>query len=92
MGDEYSDAYSGEFPAAVANAELNPEQDKDFKEVSLSNEISTTREIKGGAEPPQKKSVRKNSMQTLKTAMLVSAVVVAVAGVVIVITKKLKEK
>ncbi|KAK8553962.1 hypothetical protein V6N12_030941 [Hibiscus sabdariffa] len=73
--DEFSDAYSGNFPAADANAGLNPSQDKDFKEVSLSSETSTSREIK-----------------TLKTAMLVSAVVVAVAGIAIVITKKLKEK
>ncbi|KAK8685609.1 hypothetical protein V6N13_041609 [Hibiscus sabdariffa] len=92
MGDRYSDAYSGEFPAAGASAELNPDQDKDFKEVSLSNEISTSREIKGGVEQPQKKKGRNSSMQTLKTAMLVSAVVVAVAGVAIVITKKLKVK
>ncbi|KAK8600488.1 hypothetical protein V6N12_050341 [Hibiscus sabdariffa] len=124
MGDGYSDAYSGEFSAADANAELNPDQDKDFKEVSLSNEISTSREIKtsqrsrycfhvsaklawilansslfhtnlqmkGRVGQPQKKKGRNSSIQTLKTAMLVSAVVVAVAGVAIVITKKLKEK
>ncbi|KAK8632495.1 hypothetical protein V6N13_072886 [Hibiscus sabdariffa] len=90
--DEFSDAYSGNFPAADANAGLNPSQDKDFKEVSLSSETSTSREIKRGADPPKKKKGMKNSMQTLKTAMLVSAVVVAVAGIAIVITKKLKEK
>ncbi|KAE8666315.1 FBD-associated F-box protein [Hibiscus syriacus] len=55
-------------------------------------EISSIFGFQGGAEPPQKKKGRKNSMQMLKTAMLISAVAVAVAGVVIVITKKLKEK
>ncbi|XP_039042063.1 uncharacterized protein LOC120180838 [Hibiscus syriacus] len=92
MEDEFSDAYSETFPAAGANAELNPGHDKDFKEVSLSSENNASRDIKGGAEPPQKKKGRQNSMQTLKKAVLISTVAVAVAGVVIAITKKLKEK
>ncbi|XP_039034899.1 uncharacterized protein LOC120171229 isoform X2 [Hibiscus syriacus] len=46
MEDEFSDAECGTFPAADVNAELNPGHDKDFKEVCLSSEISTSRDIK----------------------------------------------
>ncbi|XVE61468.1 hypothetical protein DITRI_Ditri06bG0042800 [Diplodiscus trichospermus] len=91
MTDRVSDGFGGTFPAADANGELNPGANKDFKVDSLSSEIATSREIKERAEAQEKKE-KKNSMQTLKTAILVSAVVVAMAGAAFAITKKLKVK
>ncbi|XWS66661.1 hypothetical protein CRYUN_Cryun05aG0219800 [Craigia yunnanensis] len=91
MAGGISDASGGKFPAADAYGELNPGENKDFKVDSMSSEIVTSREIKGRAEAQEKKE-KKNSMQTLKTTILVSAVVVAVAAAAFAITKKLKEK
>ncbi|XVE75952.1 hypothetical protein DITRI_Ditri12bG0133700 [Diplodiscus trichospermus] len=93
MADGISDASGGKFPAADANSELNPGENKDFKVDSLSSEIATSREIKERAEAQEKKE-KKNTMQTLRTTILVSAaaVAVAVAAAAFAITKKLKEK
>ncbi|EOY08280.1 hypothetical protein QQP08_016807 [Theobroma cacao] len=91
MADGISDASGETFPAADINGELNPGENKDFKVDSVSFEIATSQEIKDRVEAQEKKE-KKDSMQTLKTAILVSAVVVAVAGAAFAITKKLKEK
>ncbi|KAK6126453.1 hypothetical protein DH2020_039789 [Rehmannia glutinosa] len=76
-------ASSGGFPAADAEKELNPGIDKDFQVDPIS---STSR--------PQRKSRtrKKDAIQSFKTALIVSGIVVAVAGAVFAITKKLREK
>ncbi|XP_022767056.1 uncharacterized protein LOC111311706 [Durio zibethinus] len=91
MADGISDSSGGKFPDADAKGELNPGENKDFKVDSLSCEIATSREIKDQAKAEENKG-KKDPMQRLKTAILVSAVVVAVAGAAFAITKKLKEK
>ena len=45
-----------------------------------------------GVEQKEKEKKKKDALQTLKTTIVVSAVIVAVAGVVFAVTKKLREK
>ncbi|XP_021908586.1 uncharacterized protein LOC110822721 [Carica papaya] len=82
------------FPEAAVREELNPGDNKDFKVDPVSSEISTSMEIKEQTEAAEIKKAKekKDAMQTLKRTILISAVVVAVAGAAFAITKKLREK
>ncbi|XVE96411.1 hypothetical protein REPUB_Repub02eG0219500 [Reevesia pubescens] len=90
MAEGISDVFGETFPAADVKGGLNPGENKDFKVDSMSLD-GTSQEIKEGGGEQEKKG-KKDSLQMLKTAILVSAVVVAVAGAAFAITKKLKEK
>ncbi|OMO68344.1 hypothetical protein COLO4_29710 [Corchorus olitorius] len=94
MADPISN--NGTFPAADINKELNPGANKYFEVDSTSSEIATSKEIKDRFEEQERKEKEKNekkdSMQTLKTTILISAAVVAVAGAAFAIAKKLREK
>ncbi|XP_002530327.2 uncharacterized protein LOC8263184 [Ricinus communis] len=89
--DGASDAST--FPAADLEKELNPGQNKNFEVDTVSSDIAASKEIKEREADTQKKEREKrDTMQTLKTTILVSAVIAAVAGAAFAITKKLKEK
>ncbi|KAI3471924.1 hypothetical protein Pfo_028612 [Paulownia fortunei] len=86
-------ASPGGFPAADVQKELNPGLDKDFQVDPVSSDVATSKEIKGQYEAAERKEEeKKDALQSLKTAIIVSGIVVAVAGAVFAITKKLREK
>ncbi|KAL6496324.1 hypothetical protein OROGR_029582 [Orobanche gracilis] len=93
-------ARSGAFPPVDAEKELNPGVDKDFQLDPISSDVAKTKEIEGPEQIRAKKieleehkqKKKKESMQSLKTTLIVSGIVVAVVGAVFAITKKLKEK
>ncbi|XP_057960802.1 uncharacterized protein LOC131152882 [Malania oleifera] len=79
------------FPAADAEGELNPGRDKNLKVDPVSAQVATSLEVKEKAEM-KKEEEKRDAIQTLKTVVIVSGVIAAVAGAAFVITKKLKEK
>ncbi|EEF32043.1 conserved hypothetical protein [Ricinus communis] len=85
--DGASDAST--FPAADLEKELNPGQNKNFEVDTVSSDIAASKEIKEREADTQKKKERekRDTMQTLKTTILVSAVIAAVAGAAFAITK-----
>merc|ERR1712071_177478 len=88
MTSPKGDGVSEAFPAADdVNNELNPEKKKDFEVDPVSSEIK-----KQVDEDEEKESKKKDSFLTLKTTIIASAVIVAVAGAAFAITKKLREK
>ncbi|GMY25246.1 hypothetical protein FCV25MIE_20488 [Fagus crenata] len=92
--DGVTEASDLTFSAANIDKELNPQKNKNFEVDTISSEMATSLEIKQQAEVEQKEqeNKKKDAFQTLKTTILVSAVVVAVAGAVFAVTKKLTEK
>ncbi|KAK6152295.1 hypothetical protein DH2020_014930 [Rehmannia glutinosa] len=83
----------GGFPAADAEKELNPGIDKDFQVDPISSDIATTKEIEEQIKAKKlEEREKKDALQSFKTALIVSGIVVAVAGAVFAITKKLREK
>ncbi|XP_073062011.1 uncharacterized protein [Primulina eburnea] len=87
-------ASSEGFPAADLQKELNPGLDKDFQVDPISSDVAATKEIQEQIEAMKKarELENKDAMQSFKTAIIVSAIVVVVAGVVFAIGKKLREK
>ncbi|KAH7512175.1 uncharacterized protein LOC107432097 [Ziziphus jujuba] len=87
---------SSDFPPADVDSELNPPTKKKGLEVDpISSEVATSLEIKERVEAEEKQKARgkkDDALQTLKTTIIVSGVILAVAGAVIAITKKLREK
>ncbi|KMT06773.1 hypothetical protein BVRB_7g159330 [Beta vulgaris subsp. vulgaris] len=81
------------FPPADIDGELNPGKDKDlFKVDSVSSQVAKE-PIKPRKPAKEKKQcAKKDPMQTLKTTIIVSGVILALAGGVFAITKKMKEK
>ncbi|XP_059668707.1 uncharacterized protein LOC132313781 [Cornus florida] len=80
-------------PAADVDKDLNPDRNKDFEFDPISSQVATSNEIKEQSEAAKKKErEKKDVLQTLKSAIIVSGIIVAVAGAVFAITKKLKEK
>ncbi|CAL0299403.1 unnamed protein product [Lupinus luteus] len=79
------------FPRADVVGELNPGMNTHFHVDSVSSEVAASKEH---AEAQQKKKERekKETLETLKSAIIISGIVVAVAGAAIAITKKLREK
>ncbi|KAI9185384.1 hypothetical protein LWI28_006703 [Acer negundo] len=94
---EGADALNGStgetFPAADIAGELNPGMNKNFEVDPTSSDISTSLQIKKQLEETKNKKKReeKDATQKLKSAIIVSAVVAAVAGAVFALTKKLRE-
>ncbi|XP_041025064.1 uncharacterized protein LOC121265479 [Juglans microcarpa x Juglans regia] len=81
------------FPAVDTDNELNPGTDKNFEVDPTSHDVATSLETKRQVEEKKKEAKKKkDGLQTLKTTILVSVVVVAVAGMVFAVTKKLREK
>ncbi|XP_062152700.1 uncharacterized protein LOC133860990 [Alnus glutinosa] len=93
--DEALEASDLTFPAADVDKELRPGgENKNFEVDTISSEVATSSETKQQAEIEEKRKERrkKEALQTLKTTILVSAAIVAVAGVVCAVAKKLREK
>ncbi|CAA0842960.1 Unknown protein [Striga hermonthica] len=82
------------FPAVDAEKELNPGIDKDFQVDPVSSEVATTKEIEEQIESAKQNEERKRkeALQSFKTALIVSGIVVAVGGAVFAIARKMKEK
>ncbi|KAK9289458.1 hypothetical protein L1049_007613 [Liquidambar formosana] len=91
-----TDASALTLPAA--EGALNPGRNTSLEVDSVSSQVATSLEIKELYEAAQrenemeKEREKRDAMQTLKTAVIVSGVIVAVAGAIFAITKKLKEK
>ncbi|KAG5130403.1 hypothetical protein GLYMA_13G154500v4 [Glycine max] len=79
------------FPAADVAGELNPGRNTHFHVDPTSSEVDASKEQ---AQAKQKKNERqkKDALQTIKSAIIISGIVVAVAGAAFAITKKLREK
>ncbi|CAK7341849.1 unnamed protein product [Dovyalis caffra] len=82
------------FPEAAVDQALNPSLNKEFEVDPVSSDIATSKEIQQEQEEAARKKEREkqDAMQKLKTTILVSAIIVAVAGAAFAITKKLREK
>ncbi|RYR53202.1 hypothetical protein Ahy_A06g028200 isoform D [Arachis hypogaea] len=82
------------FPAADVAAELNPGNNTRVQVDPVSSEVAAAKEIQEQAEAEDKKKERrkKEALQKLKSGIIISAVVVAVAGAAFAIAKKLREK
>ncbi|KAL1313901.1 uncharacterized protein LOC107604633 [Arachis ipaensis] len=82
------------FPVADAAAELNPGNNTRVQVDPVSSEVAAAKEIQEQAEAEDKKKERrkKEALQKLKSGIIISAVVVAVAGAAFAIAKKLREK
>ncbi|KAM1440640.1 hypothetical protein ACFX13_008702 [Malus domestica] len=81
------------FPAANVDAELNPGENKNFEEDKGSSLVTTSKEIKDKVEAEERKQEKekKDAAQTVKTSVIISAMVVAVVGAIFALTKKLRE-
>ncbi|OIW02026.1 hypothetical protein TanjilG_11619 [Lupinus angustifolius] len=84
-------ANSATFPAADVVGELNPGINTEVEVDPISSEVAASKEE---AEAKQKKKERKknDTLQTLKSGIIISAIIVAVAGAAFAINKKLREK
>ncbi|CAA2966542.1 transmembrane [Olea europaea subsp. europaea] len=86
-------ASSEGFPAADSEKELNPGQNMDAQVDPISSEIAASKEqSEAEAAKKHKQEERKDCLQTFKTAIIVSGIIVAAAGALFAITKKLKQK
>ncbi|GAA0183477.1 hypothetical protein Leryth_000962 [Lithospermum erythrorhizon] len=79
------------FPALDVQGELHPGQNKDVSTDPISSEIATNKNQAEIAKEENERAKR-DALQTLKTTIIVSGVIVAVVGAIFAITKKLKEK
>lgn len=81
-------ASSETFPVVDAQRELNPGMNWDFQVDAAANEIK-----KHKTDAARKEQERKeNTLRGFKTAIVVSAVIIAVAGAAFAISRKLREK
>ncbi|XP_004246505.1 uncharacterized protein [Solanum lycopersicum] len=82
------------FPAVDAEKELNPQTNKEFQVDSVSSQVASSleKEAKEKLDKMKNEKDRKDAIQNFKTAMIISGVVVAVAGAIFAITKKLRER
>ncbi|TKY53104.1 hypothetical protein E2542_SST24627 [Spatholobus suberectus] len=82
------------FPPADVAGELNPGENTHVHVDPISSEVVASKEMKEQAGAKQKKNERekKDALQTVKSAIIISGIVVAVAGAAFAITKKLREK
>ncbi|KAJ0255249.1 Transmembrane protein [Hirschfeldia incana] len=79
------------FPEGDAEAELNPGQNKSLQVDPVSSEIASDK-IQKNLERIENAKAKRDATQTLKKTIIISAVIVAVAGAAFAITKKMKEK
>ncbi|XP_019456797.1 PREDICTED: uncharacterized protein LOC109357343 isoform X2 [Lupinus angustifolius] len=79
------------FPPADVDGELNPGANTEVEVDPISSDVAASKEQ---AEANQKKKERKkkDALQTLKSGIIISAIIVAVAGAAFAINKKLREK
>ncbi|KAI6696074.1 hypothetical protein NL676_016193 [Syzygium grande] len=88
-----SEASNQTFPAVDIENELNPGLNTTVEVDPVSSVVAASLEVKEQAEAAQQQKEReKDAMQSLKSAILISAAVVAVAGAIFAISKKLREK
>ncbi|CAJ2672721.1 uncharacterized protein LOC123903244 [Trifolium pratense] len=82
------------FPSADLAGELNPGKNTHVEVDPISSEVASTKEMKEEAAANQKKKdiERKESLEKLKSAIIISGIVVALVGAAFAITKKLREK
>ncbi|XP_019082485.1 PREDICTED: uncharacterized protein LOC109125295 [Camelina sativa] len=78
------------FPEGDAAAELNPGQNKNFQVDPVSSEIASEK-VQKIVEKRENAKAKRDGTKTLKKTIIISAVIVAVAGAAFAITKKLKE-
>ncbi|XP_019056385.1 PREDICTED: uncharacterized protein LOC104799760 [Tarenaya hassleriana] len=79
------------FPEADVHAELNPGHNKSFQVDPVSSEIVSNK-VQEEIEKKENAKAERDALQTLKSAIIVTAVIAAVAGAAFAITKKMKEK
>ncbi|CAH2064296.1 unnamed protein product [Thlaspi arvense] len=79
------------FPEGDAEAELNPGLNKSFEVDPVSSEIAADK-VQQNLERKENEKAKRDAAQTLKKTIIISAVIVAVAGAAFAITKKMKEK
>ncbi|XP_075491556.1 uncharacterized protein LOC142529800 [Primulina tabacum] len=87
-------ANSEGFPAADVQRELNPGLDKNFQVDPISSDVAASKKIQEQIEGTKKATEQENkdAMQSFKTSIIVSGIVVVVVGAVFAIAKKLREK
>ncbi|XP_061963876.1 uncharacterized protein LOC133688414 [Populus nigra] len=78
------------FPEADVDQALNPSQNKEFEVDPVSSDIATSGETRQAARKRERE--KQDAMHKLKTTILVSAMIIAVAGAVFAVTKKLRER
>lgn len=76
------------FPAADVDKELHPGNNTEVEVDSVSSQIA---ENKAGKSEGKKERGKNDPMQTFKKTMIVSGVLIVVAGVALAISKKLRE-
>ncbi|OVA06028.1 hypothetical protein BVC80_1707g138 [Macleaya cordata] len=83
------------FPAADADAELNPSKTDSLQVDYFSSQLTTSKELKEKAEEEerQKKEEEKkdDAAHKVKSTIIISGVIVAVIGAIFAVTKKLRE-
>ncbi|KAK7345326.1 hypothetical protein VNO77_15928 [Canavalia gladiata] len=80
------------FPPADIAGELNPGNNTQVHVDPESSEVAAAKEMKEQAEAKQKGREKKDALQTIKSAIIISGIVVALAGAAFAINKKLREK
>ncbi|KAI4348952.1 hypothetical protein L6164_009612 [Bauhinia variegata] len=82
------------FPAADVDEELNPGKQNKVQVDSVSSEIAVSMEINEQTEAKRSKKEREKeeTLHTIKSAIIISGIIVAVVGAAFAITKKLREK
>ncbi|KAL2318039.1 hypothetical protein Fmac_031915 [Flemingia macrophylla] len=82
------------FPPVDVVGELNPGTNTHIQVDPTSSEVAAYNKMKEQNEAKQKKSEgeKKDTLQTIKSAIIISGIVVALAGAAFAITKKLREK
>ncbi|KAG5243985.1 hypothetical protein OIU76_009145 [Salix suchowensis] len=82
------------FPEADVDQALKPGQNKEFEVDPISSDIATSKETQQEQDEAARKREREkqDAMHKLKTTILVSAMIIAVAGAVFAVTRKLREK
>ncbi|KAI4300490.1 hypothetical protein L6164_033862 [Bauhinia variegata] len=82
------------FPPADVDSELNPGKQNKVEVDPVSSEVAVSKEIKEEAEVNEKKkeTEKREAIHTLKSAIIISGIIVAVAGAAFAIAKKLREK
>ncbi|XP_047154021.1 uncharacterized protein LOC124825455 [Vigna umbellata] len=79
------------FPPADVVGELHPETNTNVQIDPTSSEVTAYKETKAQNEVKDEKE-KKDALQTIKSAIVISGIVVALAGAAFAIAKKLREK
>ncbi|CAN8278992.1 unnamed protein product [Cochlearia groenlandica] len=90
METEGNDTTTTTFPEGDAEAEVNIGNNKSFEVDPVSSEIASEKIQK--LERKENAKAKRDAVQSLKKTIIISAVIVAVAGAAFAISKKMKEK